>query len=73
VVRVDRELNDIPLRDPDVLEQAPGRERLARRLRSPERGRPVGDRLLEPNVRISALEQRHEVLAQRALWVRRFP
>src|SRR3989475_4610553 len=37
VLRALRELDDIPLRDPDVLEQTPGSERLARRDRKSTR------------------------------------
>src|SRR5439155_22857525 len=56
VVRALSELDDIPLRDPDVLEDAPRRERLARRLGAPLLGRPIGDRVLEGDVGVTLTE-----------------
>src|SRR5437667_278672 len=56
VFRALRELDDIPLRDPDVLEDAPRGERLARRLGAPLLGRPIGDRVLEGDVGVTLTE-----------------
>src|SRR5689334_19413950 len=78
MLRTLRELKNVPLRDPDVLEQAPSGKRLARGLYTPERGRPVCDRVLEPDMGVALGEQGDEVVPQPLigiglawLWLRR--
>src|SRR5205823_10825052 len=62
-----RERDDVPLRDPDVLEQTPGGERLPRRLGSSQRGRPVSDSVLEDEVGVPTAEQLAHMVAERAV------
>jgi len=64
-----RELDDVPLRDPDVLEQAPRRERLARGPGSSQRGGPIGDDVLEYEVSVPTAQQLAHVGAQRTLGI----
>ena len=52
-----------------MLEQAPGCERLARRLGAPELGRPIGDRVLERDVGVTLAQQRDEVVPERAVGI----
>src|SRR2546426_9270741 len=64
-----RELDNVPLRDSDVLEQAPGGERLPRRLGSAQRDRPVGDGVFEHEVRVAAAQQLAYVVTQRVVGI----
>src|SRR5512135_1328541 len=64
VARVDAEPEDVPLGDPQVLQQPPGRVRQAGRLRAPEFGGQIGDRLVEVQVRMPPAEQVEQVRAK---------
>ncbi|PYO27058.1 MAG: hypothetical protein DMD73_10645, partial [Gemmatimonadetes bacterium] len=69
VLRALGELDDIPLRDADVLEQAPRSERLPGGPRAPERGRPIADRVSKRDMGVTAAQQLDHVVAKGAVGI----
>src|SRR5207248_3461366 len=64
-----RELDDIPLRNADVLEQAPRGKGLPGGSRAPERAGPIGERVPEGDVGVTAAQQLEHVVADGAMWI----
>jgi hypothetical protein len=63
MIRIDAELEDIPLTDSHVLDQTPRGVGDIGRLRSPQRGRQPGDRLIEVQVGAATIEQIQHVFS----------
>jgi hypothetical protein len=65
VLRVAAEFENVPLRNPHVLEQTPGAEGQPGGLGAPQFVWQAGNRLLEIKVRTAASQQVQEMFAQR--------